>query len=70
MGARDSPGKAEVALHHAERARALCPDDRGIADLVARLREPLRVSEAAHLKREVSWKYRFDRQTGDVIRDD
>ena len=64
------PGEVAAALHHAERAQALCPNDTGLSKLVARLREPLQADEAAHYEREVYSMRRFDRRTGDVIEDD
>jgi tetratricopeptide (TPR) repeat protein len=64
------PGAAARALHHAERALTLRPDDAEISELVARLREPLDPGAMAHLEREVMPTRRFDRKTGDVVEDE
>jgi tetratricopeptide (TPR) repeat protein len=61
------PGATARALHHAERAQSLLPDDAQISDLVTLLREPLRPGALAHLQREAMRTRRFDRKTGDVI---
>ena len=64
------PGEAATALHHAERALALLPNDEEIVELVTRLREPLRADEAAHFDREVMSTRAFDRKTGLVVEDE
>jgi tetratricopeptide (TPR) repeat protein len=61
------PGEAARALHHAARALALRPEDAAVAELVARLREPLQVDELAHFERKVILTRTFDRRTGDVV---